>query len=153
MQSAASLVKLAVLQVFHEAKRTAPSVIYMPYINELWGVVSDSLRVTFLTLVRSMNPSTPVLLLATSEAVYGDLDDQVRCSCHCCPNQVSDCLEKFVGEFRRTGVPFFSSSAVQESLKKMVFLATFIESLWEFYKTSQQIIYRRRIREKKWETK
>ena len=106
MQSAASLVKLAVLQVFHEAKRTAPSVIYMPYINELWGVVSDSLRVTFLTLVRSMNPSTPVLLLATSEAVYGDLDDQVRCSCHCCPNQVSDCLEKFVGEFRRTGVPF-----------------------------------------------
>ena len=67
--------------MFHEAKRTAPSVIYMPFINELWGVVSDSLRVTFLTLVRSMNPSAPVLLFATSEAVYGDLDDQVQHAC------------------------------------------------------------------------
>jgi hypothetical protein len=64
-------------QVFHEAKRTAPSIIYMPYVNELWHVVTDSLRVTFLTLVRSMNPSTPVLLLATSEAHYTELDDQV----------------------------------------------------------------------------
>ena len=45
-----------------------------------------------------------------------------------------------------------SSSAVQECLKKMVFLATVVESLWEFYKTSQQIVCRRRIQEKKWET-
>ena len=48
---------------------------------------------------------------------------------------------------------FFSLSAVLESLKKMAFLAMVVESLWELCKTSQQIICRRRIQRKKWETK
>ena len=50
----------------------------MPYLNELWGVMTESLKVTFLTLVRGMNPSCPILLLATSEAKYPQLDDQVK---------------------------------------------------------------------------
>lgn len=66
-------------QIFYEAQRTAPSIIYMPSINELWAVVSDTLRSTFLSLVHNMQPSTPVLLFATSELPYSLLDEQVCC--------------------------------------------------------------------------
>nr|KAG5711753.1 hypothetical protein BaRGS_023517 [Batillaria attramentaria] len=76
--ASAKMPEEACAAVFHEAKRTAPSVIYMPYVNELWGVVSDCLRVTFLSLVRGMNPSTPILLFATSETPYRDLDTQLK---------------------------------------------------------------------------
>ncbi|KAK7100039.1 hypothetical protein V1264_023048 [Littorina saxatilis] len=76
--ASAKMPEEACSNVFHEAKRTAPSIIFMPYINELWGVISDSLRVTFMTLIRGMSPSTPILLLATSEGLYSDLDDQLK---------------------------------------------------------------------------
>lgn len=75
--ASAKMPEEACANVFHEAKRTAPSIIFMPFINELWHVVTDSMRVTFLTLVRSMNPSTPVLIMATSETCYKDLEEQL----------------------------------------------------------------------------
>ncbi|PVD23589.1 hypothetical protein C0Q70_16861 [Pomacea canaliculata] len=68
----------ACANIFYEAQRTAPSIIYMPSINELWAVVSDTLRSTFLSLVHNMQPSTPVLLFATSELPYSLLDEQLK---------------------------------------------------------------------------
>ncbi|KAL8581462.1 hypothetical protein ACOMHN_004347 [Nucella lapillus] len=76
--ASAKMPEEACAHVFHEAKRTAPSVIFIPYINELWGVVTDCLRVTFLTMVRSMNPSCPILILATCETTYTHLDEQLK---------------------------------------------------------------------------
>lgn len=66
-----------VLQVFREAKRTAPSILYMPHIDRWWSVLSDTLQATFLTLVHDMDPSAPVLLLATSDSSYVILESTV----------------------------------------------------------------------------
>ncbi|XP_064605176.1 ATPase family AAA domain-containing protein 2-like isoform X2 [Liolophura sinensis] len=65
-------------QVFREAKRTAPSILYMPHIDRWWSVLSDTLQATFLTLVHDMDPSAPVLLLATSDSSYVILESTLR---------------------------------------------------------------------------
>ncbi|XP_059178119.1 ATPase family AAA domain-containing protein 2-like isoform X4 [Physella acuta] len=60
--------------VFHEAKRKCPSIIYIPYVDQWWGVMAETLRATLLTLIQDLNPSLPLLLLATSEQPYYTLD-------------------------------------------------------------------------------
>ncbi|XP_041358072.1 ATPase family AAA domain-containing protein 2-like isoform X2 [Gigantopelta aegis] len=65
-------------QVFREAKRAAPSIVYMPYINQWWEVLGETLRATFLTLIEDMDPTSPLLILATSEAPYSELESMVQ---------------------------------------------------------------------------
>ncbi|XP_060709644.1 ATPase family AAA domain-containing protein 2B isoform X1 [Hemiscyllium ocellatum] len=66
-------------QVFREARRTVPSVIYVPHIKEWWDAVSDTVRATFLTLLQDIPPFSPILIVATSEAIYIELPDEVKC--------------------------------------------------------------------------
>ncbi|XP_072263576.1 ATPase family AAA domain-containing protein 2B isoform X3 [Pyxicephalus adspersus] len=65
-------------QVFREARRTIPSVVYMPHIGEWWEAVSETVRATFLTLLQDIPSFSPILLLSTSETVYGELPDEVK---------------------------------------------------------------------------
>ncbi|XP_064196818.1 ATPase family AAA domain-containing protein 2B isoform X1 [Anguilla rostrata] len=65
-------------QVFREARRTVPSVVYLPHISEWWEAVSDTLRSTFLTLLQDLPSFTPILILATSETPYLQLPEEVR---------------------------------------------------------------------------
>ncbi|KAH9508111.1 ATPase AAA domain-containing protein 2B [Bulinus truncatus] len=64
--------------VFLEARRKCPSIIYLPYINQWWDVMADTLKATLLTLIHDLNPSLPLLLLATSEQPYEDLDSVLQ---------------------------------------------------------------------------
>ncbi|XP_018117073.1 ATPase family, AAA domain containing 2B L homeolog isoform X3 [Xenopus laevis] len=66
-------------QVFREARRTVPSIVYMPQIGDWWDAVSDTVRATFLTLLQDIPSFSPILLLSTSETVYSDLPEEVRC--------------------------------------------------------------------------
>ncbi|XP_071999737.1 ATPase family AAA domain-containing protein 2B isoform X2 [Engystomops pustulosus] len=66
-------------QVFREARRTVPSVVYMPHIGDWWEAVSETVRATFLTLLQDIPSFSPILLLSTSEIVYGELPDEVKC--------------------------------------------------------------------------
>ncbi|KAK6180283.1 hypothetical protein SNE40_012469 [Patella caerulea] len=65
-------------QVFCEARRTAPSIIYLPFINKWWDVIGETLRATFLTLVQNLSPSSPLLMLATCEVSYNSLDSTLQ---------------------------------------------------------------------------
>ncbi|XP_066272923.1 ATPase family AAA domain-containing protein 2-like isoform X2 [Branchiostoma lanceolatum] len=65
-------------QIFREARRTSPSVIYAPHIDQWWDIVGDTLRATFLTLLSDLPPTAPVLLLATSEVPHTGLPGQVQ---------------------------------------------------------------------------
>ncbi|KAG5846369.1 hypothetical protein ANANG_G00114190 [Anguilla anguilla] len=65
-------------QVFREARRTVPSVVYLPHISEWWEAVSDTLKSTFLTLLQDLPSFTPILILATSETPYLQLPEEVR---------------------------------------------------------------------------
>ncbi|XP_076098505.1 ATPase family AAA domain-containing protein 2-like isoform X2 [Mytilus galloprovincialis] len=64
-------------QVFREARRTAPSIIYMPDIEQLWSVLTETLRATFMMMLNELDPTAPILLLATSECHYSMLGEQL----------------------------------------------------------------------------
>lgn len=65
-------------QVFREARRSMPSVVFMPQIPEWWETVSDTVRSTFLTLLQDLPSFSPVLFLATAETHYSQLSEEVR---------------------------------------------------------------------------
>uniref|UniRef100_A0A8C4I719 ATPase family AAA domain-containing protein 2 n=1 Tax=Dicentrarchus labrax TaxID=13489 RepID=A0A8C4I719_DICLA len=65
-------------QVFREARRSVPSVVFMPHVSEWWETVSDTVKSTFLTLLHDVPSFSPVLILATAETHYSQLSDEVR---------------------------------------------------------------------------
>lgn len=65
-------------QVFSEARRTSPSIIYIPHIQQWWETAGPPLRVSFSSLLCSIPSFSPILLLATCSAPYGELDPEVR---------------------------------------------------------------------------
>ncbi|KAM7334892.1 hypothetical protein ACRRTK_005369 [Alexandromys fortis] len=66
-------------QIFREARRTVPSVVYMPHIGDWWEAVSETVRATFLTLLQDIPSFSPIFLLSTSETMYSELPEEVKC--------------------------------------------------------------------------
>ncbi|GAB1299382.1 ATPase family AAA domain-containing protein 2 [Apodemus speciosus] len=64
-------------QMIREAKRTAPSIVYVPHIHLWWEIVGPTLKATFTTLLQTIPSFAPVLLLATSEKPYSALPEEV----------------------------------------------------------------------------
>ncbi|KAK4040910.1 hypothetical protein C8A01DRAFT_15266 [Parachaetomium inaequale] len=62
---------------FTEVKRHKPSVIFIPGVDIWWNSVTDAAITTFTTLLRSIPPSDPVLLLATSECTPEQLAPEI----------------------------------------------------------------------------
>ncbi|XP_047455651.1 ATPase family AAA domain-containing protein 2-like isoform X2 [Mugil cephalus] len=65
-------------QIFVEAKRTSPSVLYIPHIGQWWETVGPALRATFLSLLSSIPAFSPILLLATCNLRYDQLSMEVQ---------------------------------------------------------------------------
>ncbi|XP_037541679.1 ATPase family AAA domain-containing protein 2B [Nematolebias whitei] len=65
-------------QVFREARRSVPSVVYMPHISEWWDTVGDTVKSSFLTLLHDVPSFSPILILATAETPYSKLSNEVR---------------------------------------------------------------------------
>ena len=68
---------LYALQIFVEAKRTSPSILYIPHIGQWWDTVGPALRATFLSLLSSIPAFSPILLLATCSLHYDQLSMEV----------------------------------------------------------------------------
>ncbi|OXB58459.1 hypothetical protein ASZ78_016321 [Callipepla squamata] len=66
-------------QIFREARRTVPSIVYMPQIGDWWEAVSETVRATFLTLLQDIPSFSPIFLLSTSESMYSELPEEVKC--------------------------------------------------------------------------
>ncbi|XP_077167906.1 ATPase family AAA domain-containing protein 2B isoform X2 [Paroedura picta] len=66
-------------QIFREARRTLPSIVYMPQIGDWWEAVSETVRATFLTLLQDIPSFSPIFLLSTSETMYSELPEEVKC--------------------------------------------------------------------------
>lgn len=65
-------------QVFCEAKRTSPSILYMPHVQQWWDTAGPALRASFLSLLDSIPSFSPILLLATCSLPHQQLDPDVR---------------------------------------------------------------------------
>ncbi|RMC17155.1 hypothetical protein DUI87_05732 [Hirundo rustica rustica] len=67
------------VQIFREARRTVPSIVYMPHIGDWWEAVSETVRATFLTLLQDIPSFSPIFLLSTSESMFSDLPEELKC--------------------------------------------------------------------------
>ncbi|KAG7204576.1 hypothetical protein KM043_004999 [Ampulex compressa] len=66
------------VQVFNEAARNVPSIIYIRSIDQWWPLVPETVKAVFLCRIAALDPSLPILILATSDATYQDLPNQLR---------------------------------------------------------------------------
>lgn len=66
-----------IVSLFTEVKRHKPSVIYIPAIDSWWMSLSDQAHATFLTMLRSIPATDPILLLGTAETAVSDLDQDM----------------------------------------------------------------------------
>ncbi|XP_021656830.2 ATPase family AAA domain-containing protein At1g05910 isoform X2 [Hevea brasiliensis] len=56
----------ALVHIFGEARRTTPSILYMPHFNLWWDNAHEQLRAVLLTLLDELPSDLPILLLATT---------------------------------------------------------------------------------------
>ncbi|XP_044027436.1 ATPase family AAA domain-containing protein 2-like isoform X2 [Siniperca chuatsi] len=68
----------ACAQVFCEAKRTSPSILYIPHIQQWWETAGPALRASFLSLLGSIPSFSPILLLATCSVPHQQLDPEIQ---------------------------------------------------------------------------
>uniref|UniRef100_UPI0037E9202F ATPase family AAA domain-containing protein 2-like n=1 Tax=Semicossyphus pulcher TaxID=241346 RepID=UPI0037E9202F len=68
----------ACAQVFLEAKRTSPSILYLPHIQQWWETAGPALRASFFSLLGSIPSFSPVLLLATCSLPPQQLDPEIQ---------------------------------------------------------------------------
>ncbi|XP_044264400.1 ATPase family AAA domain-containing protein 2-like isoform X2 [Tribolium madens] len=66
------------IQVFNEARRNVPSVIYIPNIDNWWVLVSETVKAILDSQLSQMDPNIPILLLATAESTYDNLPDEIQ---------------------------------------------------------------------------
>ncbi|CAD6593795.1 MAG: hypothetical protein ASARMPREDX12_008096 [Alectoria sarmentosa] len=64
----------AVVQLFDEVRRHKPSVIYIPNVDTWYGTMGNPVISTFLSLLRTLAPTDPILLLGIVESDERDLD-------------------------------------------------------------------------------
>ncbi|GAB6022184.1 ATPase AAA domain-containing protein 2B [Chamberlinius hualienensis] len=74
-------------QIFVEAQRLLPSILYVPHCSQWWDTLSETVKVTFLNLIEDVEPSAPLLLLATSDCHYDKL-----------PSELANCFDPYNGE-------------------------------------------------------
>ena len=97
------------LQIFREARRVAPSVIYIPHVDSLWSTTTDTLKATFLSLVNDLPPNLPLLLFATCDSPISKI-----------PHDLSMLFSLSCEQVRLLGcswavLPLFDSSNVQHA--------------------------------------
>ena len=68
----------ALIQLFVEAKRHKPSVLYIPGLIHWANTVPDSVRGTMKGLLQDLSPSDPVLLLGVSESPFESIPEDIR---------------------------------------------------------------------------
>ena len=68
----------AMFHIIHEAKRTVPSVLYIPHIMRLWKkVLSFAQREAFLAMMSEIQPKAPLIVIAFTEDKQDEFDDEI----------------------------------------------------------------------------
>ncbi|KAK4854921.1 hypothetical protein QYF36_002497 [Acer negundo] len=64
----------ALVHIFGEARRTTPSILYIPQFNLWWENAHEQLRAVFLTLLEELPSDMPILLLGTSSISLAEVE-------------------------------------------------------------------------------
>lgn len=71
-------VEAAIVQLFVEAKRHQPSIIYIPSLLSWCAAVTETARSTVRAMLDTLSPTEPVLLLALIDGPYSELPHDVK---------------------------------------------------------------------------
>jgi ATPase family AAA domain-containing protein 2 len=63
--------------MFAEAKRRKPSVLYIPNVETWYGTIGQSVLSTFRSMLRSIPPTDPIMVLCTAEVEPRDLSEEI----------------------------------------------------------------------------
>lgn len=69
--------KLNILQIFNEARKNVPSIIYIPNIDRWWKLASDTVKAIYLSQLKEIDPNVPILILAAADVSYNQLPKEV----------------------------------------------------------------------------
>ncbi|KIM42662.1 hypothetical protein M413DRAFT_70190 [Hebeloma cylindrosporum] len=78
MSDSTRTVEAAIVQLFIEAKRNQPSVIYIPSLVGWCAAVSETSRSTVRAMLDTLAPTDPILLLAVVDGRFSDLPRDVK---------------------------------------------------------------------------
>ncbi|XP_040993083.1 ATPase family AAA domain-containing protein At1g05910 [Juglans microcarpa x Juglans regia] len=65
----------ALVHIFGEARRTTPSILYLPQFNIWWETAHEQLRAVLQTLLEELPSDLPILLLGTSAVPLSEIED------------------------------------------------------------------------------
>lgn len=65
----------ALVHIFTEARRSTPSILYLPHFNLWWENAQDQLRAVLLTLLEELPSDFPILLFGTCSVPLEELED------------------------------------------------------------------------------
>ncbi|XP_072081720.1 ATPase family AAA domain-containing protein At1g05910-like isoform X1 [Arachis hypogaea] len=65
----------ALVYIFGEARRTTPSILYLPQFDVWWETAHKQLRVVLQTLLDKLPSNMPILLLETSSVLLAEVED------------------------------------------------------------------------------
>ncbi|ESW03951.1 hypothetical protein PHAVU_011G054900 [Phaseolus vulgaris] len=65
----------ALVHIFSEARRTTPSILYLPQFDVWWETSHEQLRAVLLTLLEELPSDLPILLLGTSSVALAELEE------------------------------------------------------------------------------
>ncbi|XP_072965752.1 ATPase family AAA domain-containing protein At1g05910 isoform X1 [Typha angustifolia] len=65
----------ALVHIFGEARRTTPSILYLPQFHLWWETAHEQLKAVLLTLLEELPSNLPILLLGTSTVSFNKLDE------------------------------------------------------------------------------
>ncbi|KAF3455401.1 hypothetical protein FNV43_RR00025 [Rhamnella rubrinervis] len=64
----------ALVHIFGEARRTTPSILYLPQFNLWWETAHEQLRAVLMSLLEELPSDLPILLLGTSSEPLSEID-------------------------------------------------------------------------------
>ena len=67
-----------VLQKVKAARHTLPSLLYVPDMLAWWDLVDEAARVVFMSLLRGLDRSVHLLILATASCNFADVPGEVN---------------------------------------------------------------------------
>lgn len=67
-----------VSHMLDECMRRAPTILYMPAIDSIWEHASDATKAILSDKIQMITKSSPVLVLATANTMYEELDDRLQ---------------------------------------------------------------------------
>ncbi|KAF6144858.1 hypothetical protein GIB67_001869 [Kingdonia uniflora] len=66
--------EVALIRICLEAKRTMPSIIYLPHFDLWWEIIQDTVKIHFVNFLRGLSSDSPILLIGTSTISPNDMD-------------------------------------------------------------------------------